>query len=367
MARHAEAAGRIDEAIAQYGLAGEQCTGTLGGSRGDPSVGEGHLDPVKPQPAGPERDACELVCFCSRLGASLMWVRGVRGHGDGGGLRAGRRSGHERWRPDPVGHGAARARLREPGPRAELERAHALLIDLLTRAEARGDRQRAGRCHNNLAIIAHHRGEFASSLASCEQAAALCDLAQWADVMGGNEGVAYLCFVAINLWFLGRPDAALAQAESAVELARQVAHPFSLAYAVFFEISVRWYRDRGDSAALRARVQELIALGEMYGFRLWLGFGRTADAGMRVIAGDRAALAGVVEGIALAAETGQQLGAPGLMLFLAELQRAGNELAGAQGTVDGALAVAAATGPRSGSRPPPSGRRSAARDRRHRR
>jgi class 3 adenylate cyclase/tetratricopeptide (TPR) repeat protein len=341
VARHAEAAGRFDEAIAQYGLAGERAQARSADHEAIRQF-EKAIAILQKQPAAPARDACELVLLLG-LGASLMWVHG---YADTATAAAYERAVALATNAglstslDAAQRGLAFVSLN----RAELERAHGLLVDLRTRAEARGDRQRAGRCCNNLAIIAHHRGEFAASLAYCEQAAELCDLVQWDDIIGGNEGVARLCFVAFNLWFLGRSDAALAQAESAVELARQVAHPFSLAYALFFEISVRWCRDRGDSAALRARVREIIALGEMYGFRLWLGFGRTADAGIRVMAGDPAALADAIEGIALAAETGQQLGAPGLMLFLAELQRAGNELAGAQGTAGGALAVAAATG-----------------------
>ena len=48
--------------------------------------------------------------------------------------------------------------------------------------------------------------------------------------------------------------------------------------------------------------------------------------------------------MALAAETGNQSGAPGLLALLAEAQRAAGQLAEAQGTVATALAVAAQTG-----------------------
>ena len=78
--------------------------------------------------------------------------------------------------------------------RADLARAHALLTEMLARAETRGDHQRAGGCHNELAIIAHHRGDFASSLALAERAAAVCDPVHGKNAIGGNQAVASLCF-----------------------------------------------------------------------------------------------------------------------------------------------------------------------------
>ena len=61
-------------------------------------------------------------------------------------------------------------------------------------------------------------------------------------------------------------------------------------------------------------------------------------------AGDLGALAEITEGLALAAATGNQAGAPALLLLLAEAQRAAGQLADAQGTVAAGLAVAAQTG-----------------------
>ncbi len=88
----------------------------------------------------------------------------------------------------------------------------------------------------------------------------------------------------------------------------------------------------------------MIALSEAQGFPLWLGLGRAFHAAARVMAGDLGALPEIMEGLALAAETGNQSGAPGLFALLAEAQRAAGQLAEAQGTVATALAVAAQTG-----------------------
>src|SRR5262249_39648762 len=64
----------------------------------------------------------------------------------------------------------------------------------------------------------------------------------------------------------------------------------------------------------------------------------------RVTDGEPGALAEIMHGLALAAETGSQTGAPGFMLLLAGAQQAAGQLAAAQTTVATGLAVAAQTG-----------------------
>ena len=88
----------------------------------------------------------------------------------------------------------------------------------------------------------------------------------------------------------------------------------------------------------------MVALSETQGFPFWLGVGRAFHAAARVVAGDFGALPEILDGMALAAETGNQAGAPALFALLAEAQRAAGQLAEAQGTVATALAVAAQTG-----------------------
>ena len=88
----------------------------------------------------------------------------------------------------------------------------------------------------------------------------------------------------------------------------------------------------------------MVALSEAQGFPLWLGAGRAYPAAARVLAGEPAALPEILDGLGLAAETGNQLAAPGFLAILAEAQRAVGQLAEAQGTVATALAIAAQTG-----------------------
>jgi predicted ATPase len=114
-----------------------------------------------------------------------------------------------------------------------------------------------------------------------------------------------------------------------------------LAQALSWETMVHWYRR--DAAAQCQRAAELITLSEAQGFRLWLGAGRGFYAAARV-ANDPGAVDEALEGFALAAETGNQNQAPGVMLVLADTQRTAGQLAAARSTIAAGLAVAAQTG-----------------------
>jgi predicted ATPase len=131
-------------------------------------------------------------------------------------------------------------------------------------------------------------------------------------------------------------------AREAVALGRRVAYLFSLAQALFFETVLHWYRR--DVTSLRERAAEVIRLSEAHGFPVWLAAGRAFDAAARVADHQHGAVAEVMNGLTGVAQTGVQMGAPALLLLLAQAQQAAGRLADAQSTLDTALAVAAQTG-----------------------
>jgi adenylate cyclase len=227
----------------------------------------------------------------------------------------------------------------------EVERGRVLAAEVSAAAEARGDWELALVAYGAVVTAEHFQGKFVSSLAHCERAIALYDPTLHhghVRVLGNDQGVSALNFSAWNLWYLGQADAALARAREAVALARGLDDPFSLAYALLFESVVHMLRR--DASAQRERAAEVIALSEAQGFPLWLALGRAYHGAACVVAGDFGALSDIMDGMALAAETGNQSGASGIFAFLAEAQRAAGQLADAQGTVATALAVAAQTG-----------------------
>jgi predicted ATPase len=342
VARHAEAAARSDDAITLYGRAGERAQAR---SAHEEAIGQFRkaIVVLDTRPAGAERDARELT-LQPALGASLQATRGYSHHETEAAYE--RAASLAETTGDEPRLGMARAQLAAVYyTRGEVERGRALAAEVLAAAEMRGDREQMLLGHSNIANPEHYQGKFASSLAHGEQALALYDPGQHHGLvraMAGDQGVTALGFVAWNLWYLGQPDAALARADEAVALARRLDHPFSLAFALFYEAGVHWYR--GDVGAQRERATEVAALSETQGFSLWLGLGRTFCAAARVVAGDAGALPEILNGMALAAETGSQAGAPALIALLAEAQRAAGQLAEARGTIAAALAVAAQTG-----------------------
>ena len=84
---------------------------------------------------------------------------------------------------------------------------------------------------------------------------------------GQDVGVAILCYRALALWFRGYPDAALADAEQALQEARKIGQAVTLAYA-FAHVELL-YSSRGNYTMTKAIVGELAALANERGSSYW--------------------------------------------------------------------------------------------------
>jgi predicted ATPase len=83
----------------------------------------------------------------------------------------------------------------------------------------------------------------------------------------GGTGVVCHNFAAWALWHLGYPDQALARSHAAVTLARQIAHPFSLGFALSFAAVLHSFRREGR--ATQERAEATISLATAQGFPHW--------------------------------------------------------------------------------------------------
>src|SRR4029077_5901703 len=91
--------------------------------------------------------------------------------------------------------------------------------------------------HRELGSTVFHLGELAAARAHLEQSIALYDAQQHRShvfLYGVDPGVFGLSYAAWVLWGLGFPDQGLQRSQEAVALARELAHPWSLASALTF-------------------------------------------------------------------------------------------------------------------------------------
>lgn len=154
--------------------------------------------------------------------------------------------------------------------RAEHETARTLAAQCLARAEPLGASAPLLRSHLALGMSLFYLGELAPAQQHLEQSLALYDHSQrrrHSDIQ--NPRVNALANLAFTLWLQGYPETALTKAEDALAMARELQHPFSLAFALAYATALHQYRrDPGRVAAL---AEESIALAEDQGFAFFAG------------------------------------------------------------------------------------------------
>ena len=85
--------------------------------------------------------------------------------------------------------------------------------------------------------------------------------------LGPNTGVVARTASGILLWQCGRLEAGIGRVEEALEVARQIGHPYSIAYGLHHNGLLAVYRGRFEEA--RERTRELAAVSEENGYLVW--------------------------------------------------------------------------------------------------
>jgi TOMM system kinase/cyclase fusion protein len=88
---------------------------------------------------------------------------------------------------------------------------------------------------------------------------------------GTDPGVVCRSWAALALWLLGYPDQALARSHAALALAREVSHPFSLAFALFF--NAKLHQLRHEEHATQVLAEDVLTLATACGFPFWMAYG----------------------------------------------------------------------------------------------
>ncbi len=151
--------------------------------------------------------------------------------------------------------------------------------ELLALAERLGDRALLLEAHHALSATTLWMGEPAATRGHGEQGRALYDREQHrslAFLYGGHDpGVCCHMHSALALWVLGYPAAALDRGRVGVALARDLAHPMSIANALPFLGVVQQLR--GELEAVHGLADSMIALSAAQGLPQWLAFGQILE------------------------------------------------------------------------------------------
>jgi class 3 adenylate cyclase/predicted ATPase len=157
---------------------------------------------------------------------------------------------------------------------------------------------------------------------------------------GQDVRVAILSYRSWALWMLGYPDAALADADGALMYAREINQAAALLYALLPAGTT--YLNCGNYAAATTRAQELIALADEKGARLWKAAGLSLQAWVLTTTG-KVTDALQTNGLTAVRQTGATVFTPATLSFLARAHATMNHFDDACRCVDEAIAAVETT------------------------
>jgi class 3 adenylate cyclase/predicted ATPase len=216
---------------------------------------------LEPLPDTPERARQELVVQMT-LGPVLMAIKG------GGAPEAERVYTRARELCERVGEPAELFRVLWGvwyvyNLRGEQQRALELGEELLSLAQRIQDPDLLLEAHHALWAILFYGGELAAARPHLEEGIRLYDPQRHrlhaARYTGHDPGVCCRMVAAQSFWLLGYPDQAVASSQGALDLARQLDHPFSLTVALTFAAMLHHCRREAPLAQARAEAAMTLA------------------------------------------------------------------------------------------------------------
>jgi DNA-binding SARP family transcriptional activator/RecA/RadA recombinase len=160
---------------------------------------------------------------------------------------------------------------------------------------------------------------------------------------GFDPQVASLSHAAWAHWFLGYPDQARQRSEEALGLARELGHPFVLAFALLFATMVCAYRREVQTA--RERAEATVAVSSEHGIAFWLAAGMGVMGWVLAEEGRlREGIDQILQGRAMLQVIGAELGHLQLLPLLAAAYRNAETVSEGLAILDKAQALIHATG-----------------------
>ncbi len=196
------------------------------------------------------------------------------------------------------------------------------------------------------AVTCVFRGDFTAAHAHSTRALTQYDdparTLFWASITGEDSGVAHRCYRSVALWHLGKPDQALRLSSEAVDLARSIGQPFTLAFALEHRA---WLCNQCRlPAEARIAAEEEITIATEQGFAYWLASATLFKAASMVLLGQgQEALPLILKGIQDLRATGAGLNLTFHLGFLADAYMQAGQFSEASKALDEALACAQRT------------------------
>jgi predicted ATPase len=223
--------------------------------------------------------------------------------------------------------------------RAEYHRARELAEEALRLAQQATDPLLLALCHWYLGFIFFSLGEYKTARRHLKQTISFYEPQQhhhpFVSLRGSDAGMSALAYDACCQWCLGYPDQALRQSEQALDLARELDHPFSLADVLCFA-GCLFNAMRRDAQKLKEDSEELKQLSNEKGLFAWIESGTSYHGESLVRLGQVSeGIAQICEGIEASKTFGELCYLPGALRSLAEAQvKAGQPEAGLTTLVD---------------------------------
>jgi class 3 adenylate cyclase/predicted ATPase/DNA polymerase III delta prime subunit len=317
LAHHATRAGLADKAMYYWRLAGEQALARSATTEAVAQLDRG-LELLVCLPDGPERQRLELGLQLV-LGPALIAARGFAAPETGRAYARACELCRElgdipKLLPALYGQSVVRWQ------RAELAAAHEGARELLRLAQEQGDAAAEVVGHRTLGTFLFHLGRLAESHAHSESGLALYDPVRDRNsrfVYAIDSRVVCLLWLSQALLALGYPEQAQVRQGEALAAARELAHPNTIAQALFCDWTLHQLLRNGQAA--QAQAEALIALTTEQGLPLWLAAG-VVIRGWALAAGGRAedGIAVIRRGLADYRATGAELFSPYFLALLAD-------------------------------------------------
>jgi predicted ATPase/class 3 adenylate cyclase len=201
--------------------------------------------------------------------------------------------------------------------RGELRKERELVEQLLRLAQNRQTPELLQAAHYGMGEVLFHMGELPESREHLEQAIALYDPQKRRLRAFHDPGVAGLALAALTLGALGYRDQALRRIIESLTLARELSHPFSLAFAL--ACAAGFYQSLREVEKTQEQAEVLITLSHEQGFALWEAIGVTFRGWALAKQGRKEeGIAQIRQGLAATLATGAKIYEPCFFPLLAE-------------------------------------------------